>query len=311
MSSFTSTPGSANPLTVYYDGACPICRREIAVYQQQPGGDRCRWVDASQCSAADLGPNLDSQRALARMHVRQADGTLVDGAAAFVLLWQTFPATRWLGRIAAVPPLPWVLEQGYRLFLRVRPLWRPASTRPLEPSKAESITPALWAELRSDQAGETGAVAIYRAILAISRDPEVREFASRHLATEQEHLRLINTWLPPARRSRLLPVWRLAGWMTGALPALAGRRAIYQTIAAVETFVDHHYAEQLLMIDALPADATRLELRALLAACRADEVEHRDEAHQLSNGSSSLMARAWAAVVGAGSAAGVMLARRI
>jgi 3-demethoxyubiquinol 3-hydroxylase len=315
MNSHSSTPSRAFPLTVYYDGACPICSREIAMYRQQRGGESCAWVDASRCSASELGPGLDPQRALARMHVRQADGRLVSGAAAFILMWQAFPATRWLGRMAAVPPLPWVLELGYRLFLRVRPLWRKAGTAPLASADDACITPALWAELRSDQAGETGAVAIYRAILAISRDADVRAFASRHLATEQEHLRLINTWLPPARRSRLLPVWRLAGWMTGALPALVGRRAVYQTIAAVETFVDHHYADQLRMIDALPADPKLAALRALLAACRADEVEHRDEARELSQGadrlaSSSVAARAWAAVVGAGSAVGVHLARR-
>jgi 3-demethoxyubiquinol 3-hydroxylase len=315
MSNLSPTPGLPASLTVYYDGACPVCSREIAMYRQQPGGEACSWVDASRCSASELGPGLDPQRALARMHVRRADGSLVDGAAAFILMWQAFPATRWLGRVAALPPLPWVLELGYRLFLRVRPLWRKAGVETVHPANDAAITPALWAELRSDQAGETGAVAIYRAILTISRDAGVREFASRHLATEQAHLRLINAWLPPARRSRLLPVWRMAGWMTGALPALMGRSAVYQTIAAVETFVDHHYAEQLRMIDALPAHPTRLELRALLEACRADEVAHRDEARQLSHGAdpqaaSGLTARAWAAVVGAGSAAGVSLARR-
>jgi 3-demethoxyubiquinol 3-hydroxylase len=193
----------------------------------------------------------------------------------------------------------------------------PDGAHPVPPAAAAeaALSPALWAELRSDQAGESGAVAIYRGILAISRDSSVRAFASRHLATEQEHLRLINTWVPPARRSRLLPVWHLAGWVTGALPALVGRRAVYTTIAAVETFVDRHYADQLRMIDALPADAVRADLRALLAACQADEIEHRDEARELSQGNKSrvvivLAARVWAAVVGAGSAAGVSLARR-
>jgi 3-demethoxyubiquinol 3-hydroxylase len=316
MNSLSTATGLPASLTVYYDGACPVCSREMAMYRQQPGGDACSWVDASRCSASELGPGLDPQRALARMHVRQADGTLVDGAAAFILMWQALPATRGLGRLAALPPWPWVLELGYRLFLRVRPLWRKSVVTPTDVNNDGPITPALWAELRSDQAGETGAVNGHRAILAFSRDAAVREFASRHLATEQEHLRLINAWLPPARRSRLLPVWRLAGWVTGALPALVGRSAVFQTIAAVETFVDHHYADQLRMIDALPSDPRRAELRALLEACRADEVAHRDEAHQLSQGTdpqaaSGLTARAWTAVVGAGSAAGVSLARRL
>ncbi len=46
----------------------------------------------------------------------------------------------------------------------------------------------LLGELRSDQAGETGAVAIYRGILWVSKDASIRRFAEHHLLTEQDHL---------------------------------------------------------------------------------------------------------------------------
>ena len=140
--------------------------------------------------------------------MRRPDGTLVDGAAAFALLWQRFPKTRWLGRVAAWPPVTALLEGAYRVFLRLRPLWRAPSV-----TVDDAITPALWAELRSDQAGETGAVAIYRGILAVTRDAAVRAFAENHLATEREHLRQVDAWLPVERRSRLLPAWRVAGFV--------------------------------------------------------------------------------------------------
>ncbi len=115
---------SHDRLTVYYDGGCPVCRREIALYQRQPGAERCAWVDVSATASERVADDLDRADALARMHVRRADGRLVDGAVAFIALWQALPKTRWLGRIAGVPPLPWLLEFGYRIFLRVRPLWR-------------------------------------------------------------------------------------------------------------------------------------------------------------------------------------------
>jgi hypothetical protein len=44
--------------------------------------------------------------------------------------------------------------------------------------------PSLIGDLRSDHAGETGGVIISRGILAGSRDPAVRAFASAHLAAE-------------------------------------------------------------------------------------------------------------------------------
>lgn len=179
-------------------------------------------------------------------------------------------------------------------------------------SDTDAITPELWRELRSDHAGEAGAVCIYRGILAVSRDPRVRAFAERHLETERSHLEAIESWLPAARRSRLLPAWRVAGWLTGALPALFGARAVFGTIEAVETFVDHHYAQQLDLIDALPPEARRAELRALLASCQADEVHHRDEAAEFGGGElPSALLRVWCAIVGTGSAQAVKLARRI
>ena len=301
-----SAPPSPPVLTVYYDGACPVCSREIALYRRQPGAEACAWVDASAADPALLGPDLAPGQALARLHVRQADGSLVAGARGFALLWQALPRLRWLGRLASVPPLPWVLDAGYALFLAARPLWRPKGT-----PATEAITPALEAELRSDHAGETGAVQIYRGILAVSGNPAVRTFAEHHLATEQSHLDRIEQWLPPGRRSRLLPAWRVAGWVTGALPALFGPAAVYGTIAAVETFVDRHYQAQLDMIDALPPDAVRGELRALLEECQADEVGHRDEARSLGPaGRPGPLLAAWAAVVGSGSAFAVRLARR-
>jgi len=177
---------------------------------------------------------------------------------------------------------------------------------PIDP---DTLPAWLVAELRSDHAGETGAVMIYRGILAVSRDAAVRDFAARHAATEQGHLDLLEGVLPPPRRSRLLPLWRVAGWLTGALPALFGPRAVFATIDAVETFVDHHYQQQ---IDRLDAEQRLPDLRALLRRCQEEEVHHRDEARGLGAGRAPGAAlRAWAWMVGSGSAAAVAAARRV
>lgn len=166
----------------------------------------------------------------------------------------------------------------------------------------------LWliAELRSDHAGETGAVWIYKGILAISRDPAVREFSAAHLTTEQGHLALISAILPAGQRSWFLPIWRLAGFLTGALPALFGANAVFATIDAVETFVDGHYQQQ---IDRLTGDPEQSEIRALLVACQEDEISHRDEARAAQQSSAGPLLRAWCWLVGAGSEAAVSLAR--
>ncbi len=111
--------------TVLYDGGCPVCSREIAVYQHlsAQASDAPRFVDVTR-AAPDAIAGLTREEALARFHVITGDGKLVSGAAAFIALWQATPRFKLLGRIAAIPPLPWLLEGAYRGFLKVRPLWR-------------------------------------------------------------------------------------------------------------------------------------------------------------------------------------------
>ena len=341
----SSSAATARSPCVYFDGACPLCSKEIAAYRAARGGDQLQWVDANGCDEAALGPALNRSDALARLHVRLADGTLLSGAAAFVAIWQRLPAFRALAWLARLPGALLVMEGAYRAFLRVRPVWRAAPapsqppltrsqaqpqtlphskapTQPSSPSGSASFEDGLatawpsWPielrrELRTDHAGEAGAVMIYRGILAVTRDPQVREFAQHHLQTEARHLELIEAVVPPAGRSRLLPLWRVAGWLTGALPACCGAKAVYATIESVETFVDQHYAAQLRLIDALtdappkprsdersaaPTDSQTTgssapgavsgprptpalsALRALLADCQQDELVHRDDA---------------------------------
>jgi ubiquinone biosynthesis monooxygenase Coq7 len=128
MAAMSSSPTPAKP-TVYFDGACPVCRREIAVYQRGAGAEAVCWVDASACPPDALGGDLPRDRALARLHLRQADGRLVHGAAAFLAMWAALPQHPRLARLAKLldrPPLVRALDLAYAAFLRLRRLWRPA-----------------------------------------------------------------------------------------------------------------------------------------------------------------------------------------
>jgi predicted DCC family thiol-disulfide oxidoreductase YuxK len=107
-----------NQVTVFYDGSCPLCRAEIGIYQKADQSDRIAWCDVSN---DQLPSGMTREQATARFHVQSASGELVSGARAFIALWLSLPKWRWLGRIASVPALPWILEGAYRVFLPIRP----------------------------------------------------------------------------------------------------------------------------------------------------------------------------------------------
>jgi len=166
--------------------------------------------------------------------------------------------------------------------------------------------------MRSNHAGETGAVKIYEgALLALdlrrtlrfplysnglrgSRyEDDLRAFAECHKRSEQAHLDYLEEILDADDRSMVLPAWRASGVALGFASTFFCPRGMYLTTEAVESFVEEHYGYQIRRLADEVADrgakgtnddgddpkASR-ELLRLLRHCCEDEVEHKDEARE-------------------------------
>jgi len=120
-------------ITVFYDGECPLCTREIGFYQRQSGATDIKWVDVTIARQDALPDGLDRQKALARFHVQNAAGELVSGGEAFSTLWSSLPAFRWTGQLFRNNFLTWFLEMAYRIFLPCRPLLQRFFSSPKSP----------------------------------------------------------------------------------------------------------------------------------------------------------------------------------
>jgi len=114
MSAATSADAA---LTVWYDGGCPLCRREIALLSRL---DRARRIEFVDLTAQPLHCPLEPALLLARLHAREGE-RLHSGAAAFAAMWRQLPLLRPLGLAAQWPPLLAAMEWLYLRFLKVRP----------------------------------------------------------------------------------------------------------------------------------------------------------------------------------------------
>ncbi len=107
------------------------------------------------------------------------------------------------------------------------------------------FSPQQLSLLRSDHAGELGAVNIYKGILWCARDPAVVAFANCHLEVESKHLASVESLLIPKHRSTFSPLWVVAGRALGLMAVVGGKTFLFSTIASVEEFVVEHYKQQL------------------------------------------------------------------
>jgi predicted DCC family thiol-disulfide oxidoreductase YuxK len=117
------------PLEVWYDGACPLCQREIALMRRL---DRRGAIAFTDVSDPDAACPLDRETLLARFHARE-DGVILSGAAAFAAMWRAVPLLKPLGLAARVPFVLGLLERLYVRFLRIRPNLQKALQKAIRP----------------------------------------------------------------------------------------------------------------------------------------------------------------------------------
>ncbi|MEE7450162.1 thiol-disulfide oxidoreductase [Methylobacterium radiotolerans] len=104
-------------VVVWFDGGCPLCRREIALMRRLDRHGTITFVDVAEDATACPASRADM---LARFHACEG-GRIVTGAAAFAAMWRAIPVLRPLGLLARSGLVLNVLERLYGVFLRVRP----------------------------------------------------------------------------------------------------------------------------------------------------------------------------------------------
>ena len=108
-------------LTVFYDGECPLCDREISFYKRRKGSEVVNWIDVNSLAKDEIAPCFTKAQALSRLHVQTFDGRIVSGGEAFANVWAALPSFYLFGKLFQTRPFLWFLNGLYWFFLKFRP----------------------------------------------------------------------------------------------------------------------------------------------------------------------------------------------
>jgi len=113
---------AAGPVVeLFWDGGCPLCRREIGYYQRLDVDGRVAWTDIDAAPEALQPHGVSQEEAMARIHAIGGRGQLLSGVPAFLAVWEQLPYWRLLPPLlTAAPGAVPLAEAAYRLFARHR-----------------------------------------------------------------------------------------------------------------------------------------------------------------------------------------------
>lgn len=114
---------NAYEIEVFYDGECPLCRREISFLRQRDQGrGRIRFTDIADPAFRVVDDGITLDTLMAEIHGRLPDGEWVRGVEVFRRLY----AAIGFGPVVLVTRLPGVshfLGWAYQVFARNRLRW--------------------------------------------------------------------------------------------------------------------------------------------------------------------------------------------
>ena len=106
-------------IDVFYDGACPLCMREVRWLRRRDKRKRIRFVDIAAPGFDAREAGVSREALMDRIHGRLPDGTIIEGVEVFRRLY-TFVGFPFLSRVSRLPGISGMLDLAYGWFARNR-----------------------------------------------------------------------------------------------------------------------------------------------------------------------------------------------
>ena len=107
-------------ITVFYDGKCGLCAKEINYYRRIAPVGVFVWQDITDPKIDLTHEEFSLAEGLELLHIKDADGQLHIGVDGFILLWRQMKYWRLLAAVVALPPIRQLAHKAYTAFARRR-----------------------------------------------------------------------------------------------------------------------------------------------------------------------------------------------
>ncbi len=107
-------------ITVFYDGKCGLCSKEINHYRKIAPDNVFNWQDITESNDDLRTAGISLAAGLKLLHAKDTDGRLYVGVDAFVLIWQQLKRWRLLATVVSLPIIHQLADFSYRIFANWR-----------------------------------------------------------------------------------------------------------------------------------------------------------------------------------------------
>lgn len=106
--------------SIFYDGGCGLCQKEIRHYQRLDKNSAIEWVDIYKKPESLQSHGIEYLDAMMVLHGINKDGDIVKGVENFISIWQNIEQYQWIAKCVLRLRLMGVLQGCYMRFAKWR-----------------------------------------------------------------------------------------------------------------------------------------------------------------------------------------------
>jgi predicted DCC family thiol-disulfide oxidoreductase YuxK len=103
-------------ISVFFDGKCNLCSKEINYYQRIAPKNTFNWVDITKTPGELDKFEIKLSDGLRLMHVADSRGNIFTGVDAFIIMWKQIKYWKFLGLFVSLPIVKQIANLLYQYF---------------------------------------------------------------------------------------------------------------------------------------------------------------------------------------------------